>query len=196
MASNKDLRKILKQRRQQLSGTARHAANKQINQRIQSLKTFQRAKYIAAYVGTKGEADPMPSLYLADASGKACYLPVLHPWFNHKMLFAPWSKHSSMRYNRFAIPEPQYQLTQVIKPGFLDMVLVPLVGFDQHCQRLGMGGGFYDHTFAFRKHRQHWQRPLLVGVAFDEQQVDALNTYAWDVAMDVVITPSTIHTIK
>ena len=70
-------------------------------------------------------------------------------------------------------------------PGHrLDLVIVPLVAWDNGGHRLGMGGGFYDRTFA------QSPRPPLWGLAYDGQRVAALPRAPWDVALDAVVTES------
>ena len=64
---------------------------------------------------------------------------------------------------------------------------MPLLGFDAQGGRLGQGGGYYDSTFAFRRLRQHWKKPRLVGLAFACQQVQTLPHEAWDVRLDTVL---------
>jgi 5-formyltetrahydrofolate cyclo-ligase len=68
----------------------------------------------------------------------------------------------------------------------MSLVVLPLVGFDANGQRLGMGGGWYDRSFAFRN--EHPAPPWLVGAAFATQQVDAIAAEAWDVALDAICT--------
>jgi 5-formyltetrahydrofolate cyclo-ligase len=74
-------------------------------------------------------------------------------------------------------------------------VVLPLVGFDTGGERLGLGGGWYDRSFAFRQDRS--APPWLVGAAFALQQVDApLDTADWDVALDAVCTESRTHQFR
>ncbi len=122
--------------------------------------------------------------------GRAGALPVLKPkglpvglYFQHCLPDTP------MCVNRFGIPEPCFDPRMRIGPRFLGVVFMPLLGFDRQGNRLGMGGGFYDRSLAF-KHRANGTRPLLVGVAFDCQRVEALAVNTWDVAMDAVVTES------
>ena len=70
-----------------------------------------------------------------------------------------------------------------IDPRWLDLVLVPLVGFDARGHRLGMGAGLYDRHFAFLRHRRAWRRPRLLGLAFEAQKVARLAEAAHDVPL-------------
>jgi 5-formyltetrahydrofolate cyclo-ligase len=78
-------------------------------------------------------------------------------------------------------------------PIRLDLLLVPLVGFDADCNRLGMGGGFYDRTLAYLTRRTHWRRPRLVGIAHECQRVERLETGPWDVPLDAVATERRLY---
>ena len=80
------------------------------------------------------------------------------------------------------------EVSQLAAGAAIDLVLMPLTAFDAHGHRLGMGGGYYDRTFSFRRGRAHWLRPRLVGVAWAFQRVDALDVAPWDVPMDAVAT--------
>ena len=69
-------------------------------------------------------------------------------------------------------------------------MIVPLVGFDDECHRIGMGRGFYDRAFSFVGRSEPPRRPRLVGVAFDEQRCERIDPQEWDVALDAVVTPT------
>jgi 5-formyltetrahydrofolate cyclo-ligase len=88
--------------------------------------------------------------------------------------------------NRYGIPEPSIQ-EQQLPAWAMQVVLMPLVGFDRTGNRLGMGGGFYDRTFAFKRNRIH-ARPLLIGLAHSVQEVAALPTESWDMPLDLIAT--------
>ena len=93
---------------------------------------------------------------------------------------------SNKRTNRLGIDEPQGLRT--LAPRRLDIVFLPLVGFDAHGVRLGAGGGYYDRAFAFRRWRRAWHAPRLIGIAYSFQQVDTLMAAAHDVLLDAVVT--------
>ncbi len=69
-----------------------------------------------------------------------------------------------------------------------DVMLVPLAAFDRHGYRIGYGAGHYDRAIA-RLH-DSGRKPLLVGVGFDLQEVDAVPREPHDVAMHAILTPS------
>ncbi len=96
-----------------------------------------------------------------------------------------------MRKNNFGIAEPGDRGR--ILTAELDVVLVPLVGFDDAGNRLGMGGGFYDRHFSFLRSRTHFRRPRLIGVAYEMQRLPKLPTDPWDVPLWAVVTDRGIH---
>lgn len=138
-----------------------------------------------------GELDPAPLIALARAAGKRTYLPVLQP--GNGLRFAEWLPHGRLRRNRLGLLEPTIKIFRAAHR--LDLVLMPLVGFDRRGGRLGMGGGFYDRSFAFLKQQKQdrgnegqKRRPRLIGLAHALQQVDDLPVEAWDVPMAAVAT--------
>jgi 5-formyltetrahydrofolate cyclo-ligase len=102
--------------------------------------------------------------------------------------FAPWRPGDPLTSNRFGIPEPDVGEDAYIAAADLAMAVLPLVGFDAAGNRLGMGGGWYDRTFAFRNDDAAGPPPWLVGAAFALQQVDAIGREPWDVPLDATCT--------
>src|SRR5204863_9012935 len=91
-----------------------------------------------------------------------------------------------LRPNRLGIGEPATAAT--IGARWLDVVFLPLVGFDAQGVRLGTGGGYYDRAFAFRRWRSAWHVPRLVGLAYAFQQVERIAPAGHDVLLDAVVT--------
>jgi 5-formyltetrahydrofolate cyclo-ligase len=188
------LREALRLQRRATSPARRHHAAEQLARRVTSLRIFTSAARIAGYLPVDGEIDPLPLLRSALEMGKSIYLPVLTGTVREPMRFAPYHANSALKPNRFGIPEPQVAAKELLAPQCLDLVFTPLVAFDLRGNRLGMGGGFYDRSFAFLRHPGHLPKPHLVGLAFDLQKVDTLSPQPWDVPLDIIVTESTVYT--
>jgi 5-formyltetrahydrofolate cyclo-ligase len=113
------------------------------------------------------------------------YLPRIHDYRQHRMLFAPESAMPARR-NRHGILEPSTQKS--ISARALSIVFMPVLGFDARGARLGSGAGYYDRLFAFRRHRHSWHRPLLVGIAYRCQEVEGIDLQQHDVLMDALVS--------
>lgn len=175
--------------RAQLSKEALEEAASQLCQRVCALPEFINANKIAAYSAVHGEISLNPVIDQALALGKHIYLPNLDI---KSLRFSPYFHHQKMRINRFKLPEPDVTDDEMLAPEALDLVLVPLVVFDPQRNRIGMGGGYYDRSFKFRK-QQGRDAPSLIGVAHELQKVDLLVPEDWDVGLDMVVTDGAIY---
>ena len=193
MQALKHLRQQFRGARRQMPETLRQQAQQQISTRLLSFDLFQSAQWVAGYLANDGEYDPAIFLAQARVEGKVTLLPqVIAP--GQPMQFAPYDANTPMNPNRFGIPEPDIPPDQIVPPDQLDIVLMPLVAFDEHGTRLGMGGGFYDRSFAFKRASHENTRPLLIGVAFEQQKSEQdLPAREWDVRLDVVVTEACFY---
>lgn len=181
-----DLRRRLRIQRLDLTATGRQAAAQAVAGQVAKTAWFVEASIIAGYWACHGELDPAPLLERAWAEGKSVYLPVL---VGDTLQFAPYHPTMPLRRNRFHIPEPEVSPVEWLPPEALDLALTPLVAFDLTGTRLGMGGGFYDRSFAFRRDRDRpSQQPRLVGLAYEFQRVEMLVRQPWDVPLDALVT--------
>lgn len=180
-------RRELRRRRRHLSAAQQRRASAQLARVLRRRLEFRRARRLAFYLASDGEIDPAPLLALARAAGKVCYLPVLHPLGHNRLHFARYRPGQRLARNRYGIPEPRLQTRPGTPAWALDIVFLPLVGFDRHGHRLGMGGGFYDRTLAFKRHR-HAPRPLLIGLAHSLQELGTIAAQPWDVTLDAIAT--------
>jgi len=188
MNSRSDLRREMRDRRRALGDAQRARLSECAAACFSRLRQFRSAQHVACYLPNDGELDPTPLMALAWAMGKRVYLPVLSHLRSDHLLFAPYAPGDALRENRFGIPEPVVSLRHMIDVKALDLVLTPLVAFDGQGNRLGMGGGFYDRSFAFLRRRRHWLKPHLVGMAYGFQRVDELEHQRWDVPLQGVVT--------
>jgi 5-formyltetrahydrofolate cyclo-ligase len=104
------------------------------------------------------------------------------------MVFQRIEPGERLRRNRFGIPEPVIRTARQRRVWALDLLLIPLVGFDGNGGRLGMGGGFYDRSLAYRAMRKKSHKPTLLGLAHECQRVDRLPLESWDVALQATVT--------
>ncbi len=184
------LRRELRGRRLALQGVERERATRRINDRVARLRAYRNARCVAAYLAAPGEVEVARLIEHALADGKQVYVPLMRA--DQHLDFVRFTHDTRLAPNRFGLYEPVHpDSLRTLDPLQLDLVLTPLVGFDAHGNRLGMGGGYYDRTFAQLLRRACWRRPRLLGVAFECQRVDqALPRERWDVPLWQVLTES------
>ena len=140
---------------------------------------------IAAYASMREELDTAPLIALARRRGCRIFLPRISRRTG-RIRFVESLAGGRERINHLGIVEPHGSMA--LSARWLDLVITPLVGFDQRGVRLGMGGGYYDRTFAFRNIHSSWRRPRLIGVAYALQQLPSIEAAAHDVRLDAVVT--------
>ena len=182
------LRRMLRKARRALTPSQQRQAARGLYKQLAQQPLFRRAKHISLYLPTDGEIDPRLLLRAAQRRGKATYLPVLSAWPRTKMVFQRIRPGETLKPNRFRILEPRANIARQRKVWALDLVLLPLVGFDDVGGRLGMGGGFYDRSLAYMARRQTWRKPTLLGLAHECQKVERLAQASWDVPLHGTVT--------
>ena len=190
---SKELRQRIRTQRNALSKAEGQCAARDLAKCITVLPIFTAAQHIAGYLANNGEIDPAPILEQALTLNKRVYLPVLLGK-QEPMLFAPYWPDIKLKPNRFGIPEPDVPLENMLSAKQLDLVVTPLVAFDHNGNRLGMGGGFYDRTFAFLNQSPYPAKPCLLGVAYELQKVTELVSQPWDVRLAAIVTEAAIYT--
>ncbi|MFQ5644804.1 MAG: 5-formyltetrahydrofolate cyclo-ligase [Thiogranum sp.] len=189
-------RKKLRARRNALTDSERLQRSAALCNGLARQPVFRTSRRIAAYLPADGEVETAPLIELAWRMGKQVYLPVLVPYRANRLWFARYEPDTLLVKNRFGIAEPARVHRQRVAPQALDLVLAPLVGFDHNGHRLGMGGGFYDRSFAYLLHRKYWRKPRLVGLAYDFQQLPGLPPQPWDVPLTAVATDNGWHLFR
>ncbi|MDE1477192.1 5-formyltetrahydrofolate cyclo-ligase [Xenorhabdus bovienii] len=188
LSLRKSIRKQIRQLRQNLSPEQQSRFAQQVAQNVVSHPKIQQANKVALYLSFDGELDTRPLIQQLWQQNKQVYLPVLHPFNQHHLLFLHYHAETSLNCNRFNIEEPPLDVRQVLPVSELDVMFIPLVAFDNTGQRLGMGGGFYDRTLA------KWQQQNFypIGLAHDFQLVNVLPSANWDIPLPEIITPEKI----
>jgi 5-formyltetrahydrofolate cyclo-ligase len=187
--ARRDMRRRLRALRAELTPGQRTAAAHAIAKHIAGTRWLRGARAVGLYASIGTE---VPTAALRDLARKRncpVYLPCIVDYRYRRMVFAR-DAGALPSINRLGIPEPD--TLQIIAARALSVVLLPVLGFDPHGTRLGTGGGYYDRIFAYRRHRHSWHRPLLVGIAFQCQQVPLIERGSHDVPLDAVVTEAGI----
>ena len=183
--ARQQLRRELKNKRRLLNNADVRRYSRLIAKNLWACHALSRAKRVAVYLAMPGEVDCRWIVEGARLRKMRIFAPVLS---NNKLLFAPLETQSKFINNCYGIAEPNTLANKLLRGQHLDAVIVPLVAFDSAKNRIGMGGDYYDRTFAFRNRRSKWKRPLLIGLAYSFQQVNDSHASIWDVPLDAVIT--------
>ena len=101
------------------------------------------------------------------------------------MNFYRWSFDEPLLINDYGIPEPISK-----RKVYPEILLIPLMGFDNEFNRLGYGGGFYDRYLAKKGNSR---KILKIGVGFSLQKVSKIPTNQHDVSLDNIITEKKIY---
>jgi 5-formyltetrahydrofolate cyclo-ligase len=150
---------------------------------LQQHPAFARPGYVAGYWAVGGEL-PLHALQLSLRPDQIWCLPCVQD--DGSLGFSPWRPGDPLVTNRYGIPEPNVASASLLKPNELHLVLLPLLGFDRTGHRLGMGGGYYDRSFAFRHDAA--APPTLIGVGYALQELPKFDAGHWDVPLDAVVT--------
>ena len=180
----------MRRRRRKLGIGAQIASARHLAGVISCDPIYSISRHIAFYLPNDGEISLWPLLRHAWSHGKQCYLPVID---GDQLQFRCFTPGGRLVSNRFGILEPAFSRERPLID--LDLVLTPLVAFDRWGNRLGMGGGFYDRTFASQlmvNGQLRKKRPILCGIGHRLQQVEKLTPQDWDFPLDYVAVDNAI----
>jgi len=194
-ARKQALRRSLRAARRAVRGRAADQAAAAVTERIHRLPAWRRARSVGVFLSGDGEIATDALIQAAHRAGKQIALPVIQPPPGERgrravlqggsLIFGAYQPGDALRPGWLGIPEPIRAGRRIIPLNTLDLLLMPLVGFDDRGHRLGMGGGFYDRTLAGRT---RFRRPRLVGLAHACQQVPALPNEPWDQPLEACVT--------
>jgi 5-formyltetrahydrofolate cyclo-ligase len=182
------LRQRIRAARRDMSPATRAAADRAIARHIVTSPEFRSAQRIALFLAFDGEPSMQEVIVNAVARRKRVYAPVIT---EEKMHFAEIEIDGALATNFFGIQEPH--IGRSIDARALDLVLTPLVAFDDSGVRVGVGRGYYDRCFRFLLNRRVWRHPKLLGVAYELQRAPRLVRQPWDVLLAGVATEGGIR---
>ncbi len=181
-----ELRQKAREARRALNTDEREHAALALRDRLHDLPVFAQAGRVGGYAAVASEMSLAPTLDEVLRRGRSVYLPHIE----HSapdMRFAHWCGQAKrLMTNRFGIPEPLVDVAELVPADSMDVILLPLLAFDDAGGRLGSGAGFYDRALAFR--RTQVPPPWLIGIGYACQEVERIPMAEWDVPLDLVVT--------
>lgn len=140
---------------------------------------------IAGYWPKGDEVDVGPALSALGAAGHATALPVVtgRAW---PLIFRLWRPGHPLVPGAFQVMEPMAE-APLAQP---DIVLVPMLAFDDRGYRLGYGGGFYDRTLEVLRAEAP---TVAVGIAYAGQRLESLPVDAYDERLDWIVTEAGVN---
>ena len=137
-----------------------------------------KGKNVGGYYPYNYEVDVIEALKEFEKKKYSISLPKIKN--NFHMDFFKWSFNDPLVINKYGIPEPISN-----KKIYPDILLVPLVAFDNELNRIGYGGGFYDR---YIKKIKRIKKIITIGLAFSFQRVNKIKTNKFDIKLDFIIT--------
>ena len=187
------LRRELRARRRAVPPADRRHAAQRLAWQVERSGWLKAGSRLGLYLAMPEEIDTAPLVARALARHCQVFVPRVTDYRRHRMHFLPLGQKQDQKLHRgrYGILEPD--AGPAISARKLDVLLMPLVGFDARGNRIGMGKGYYDRALAFRIQRRSSARPLLIGLAFECQRVDALPVRPHDVALDRLVTEARVR---
>ena len=180
----KDMRRGLRKEkinaRENLSVETRDAYSQNIIKRVIDTKEFQEAQVVMIYRGVRGEVRLKSLETMEESKGKQFLFPLCLP--ERKMAALAPKGEDAWASGSFGIMEPVLEKSDLVQPEDIDFIICPCTAFDEDCNRLGMGGGYYD------RYLPNCKKAVVAAVAFEVQKADAIPMEPWDRAVDLVIT--------
>ena len=181
-------RQACRQARNSLSKHQQAHHSKLATQRFLETDFFLKANKIAVFLSRDGELSTQELIQLLWQYNKKVYLPVILK--NNRMQFAAYQPNTKLTLSKFKTLEPS--TPDFINTEALDLIIMPLTCFDKKGNRIGMGGGYYDKTLAFKANSMT-TNPKLLGWAHQCQQITSIQSCDWDIPLNALMTEEYLY---
>lgn len=181
--TKKNWRKEMATRR---AAVVTEGAAKKIAADLIMLPEIEDAEIIAGYYPMMTEVDCLIPLKVFHAAHYRIALPVVGAKAS-PLIFREWDLSETLKSGPLGTSEPGEEFHRVMP----DVMLIPLLGFDNRGHRLGHGGGYYDRTL--QAFRQSNNPVLAIGIAYEAQKLDELPIGKYDQQLDIVVTEKNIY---
>ena len=179
------LRKAGKAGRSALPAEERAMRSAAIVKRLISSDEFKNAKVIMIYKAIGAEVD----LQALEAATKSCGKHLLYPLCisRTEMIALEPKDCDSWICGSYGISEPLREKSTEYAPEKINLVICPCTAFDEKCNRIGMGAGYYDRFLP------KCQNARIIAVAFEAQKTAFIPAMPWDQAMEKVYTETAVY---
>jgi 5-formyltetrahydrofolate cyclo-ligase len=181
-AEKQSLRAALRAQRMAIPRLERRKAARSVARRVQQVPQLRKARRVAIYLSMGSELSTAALIAALIAQGKTVFAPVL---LRGGMSFRVLGRGRLQRHHKGML---QARLGLALRASAMDVVILPLLGFDAKGHRLGQGGGYYDRALS-----RCTFRPYRLGLAYAQQQLACLPAEPWDQALDAVLTEQGLH---
>lgn len=179
--AKQEIRQTILKQRAEFDPKSRETAEANLIANLIDYSFVHMASHIAVYRAIRGEVNLDPAIADFHNTGTVLAVPRV---VGNDLEFVRWVPGTLEAPGAFGIPEPLSGEVEDLRR--YRIVLLPMVAFDSSGHRLGYGKGFYDRAIAALGN----SRPLLIGIAFDFQEVPSLPVDSWDIRLDGVVTNS------
>jgi len=181
-ARKSELRKSLRRRRLAIGKARRKLCERRAAVRLLRWRRLRQARHIAVYLSARSELSTATLIDRLLRQGRTVWVPATAG--TARMRFVMLRPGGKLRRGPLGLRQPA-RSRPCRAARRMEMIVLPLLGFDAQGQRLGNGGGYYDRALAGPR---PGRRPLLVGYAYAAQELALLPAEAWDVRLDAVVT--------
>jgi 5-formyltetrahydrofolate cyclo-ligase len=178
-----DLRKeMLKLRKNMYTQNVSSFSNKIISS-IMELPEFINSKNIMLYLSFNKEVNTYPLARWCLDNGKTVIAPYCIQTKREIVPYKITNLLGDLTKSTFGVMEPKQDILEKVNIEDIDLIIVPGVVFDENCNRIGFGAGYYDRFLTKRS-----KNTTVIGIAYDYQIIDKVPTGEYDVPLDYIIT--------
>lgn len=178
-----NLRKEMLQQRKNMETRNVSSFSNKIISAIMELPEFINSKNIMLYLSFNKEVNTYPLARWCLDNGKTVIAPYCIQSQREIVPYKITNLVNDLTKSTFGVMEPKYNLLEKANIEDIDLIIVPGVVFDENCNRIGFGAGYYDRFLPKRS-----KNTPAVGIAYDYQIIDKVPTGEYDVPLDFIIT--------
>jgi 5-formyltetrahydrofolate cyclo-ligase len=184
----KQLRREKIRARDALTPEKREALSRLLVANLIAVPEFQAAKTVLIYRAARGEVRLDALETAPEAAGKRLAFPLCVS--DTEMIALLPHEEDAWVSGRYGITEPVPEKSDLILPEDIDLVVCPCTVFDENCNRMGMGAGFYD------RYLERCVNAKVLSVAFECQKAERVPTAPWDKPMGMTVTERAVYRAK